>query len=443
MFKEKVLSTCQKFNLIPPGSKLLVALSGGPDSVALLNVLLELRGELQLSSLAAVHVNHQLRGAESERDEQFVKELCGQLGVPLFTERVTVDPKGKGVEAAARQERYRVFDRVLRLWKGDYVALGHTASDLAETVLLNLAKGTGIRGLRGFLPKRDRYVRPLFEVTRREVEEYLELKGLPYIVDSSNLSTDFERNLIRIEVVPRLRRLNPRFEEAVLRLTSTLRGIEFFLNSQVEALLERFTAGGHFCAPLEELLKLPEVLQGELLIGAVKRLTGKGLSFRKVEKCLELIKKGSFARYSLGNGLTFVVDAGRACILPEQEGLKPFEFRVTDLPAEIETPSGVLRFSLNRGYPLIPLKEFKGQGIIVRNRKPGDRVDLGRHTRPLKKLLNEAKVPVLERDGLPVVEFGGRVLYVPFVSLPRRELPQPFVGVEFEERKSSDSPAGD
>jgi tRNA(Ile)-lysidine synthase len=169
--RDKVLKTIDKFSLIPKGSKVLVALSGGPDSVTLLYLLNQLKDRLSVE-VAAVHVNHMLRGEESERDEQCVRELCRSWNVPLFVERVNIPEisNGKNVEAIARRERYKRFKEVLKKWKGDLIALGHTASDLTETVLLNLTRGTGLKGLRGFLPKRDVFIRPLFEIKREEVE---------------------------------------------------------------------------------------------------------------------------------------------------------------------------------------------------------------------------------------------------------------------------------
>ncbi|RUM88872.1 MAG: tRNA lysidine(34) synthetase TilS, partial [Thermovibrio sp.] len=249
-FKRKVLKTVTKYSLLPKNSKVLVALSGGPDSVSLLHVLLELRRELSIE-VAAAHINHMLRGEESERDEEFVRKLCKEWKVKLFVEKVNVPEisKGRNVEAVARGERYRKLKEILRKWEGDLVALGHTASDLTETVILNLTKGSGLKGLRGFLPKRDVFVRPLFEVTREDVEEYVKERELPFVIDSSNLEKKFERNLIRIDVIPVLKRINPSLEESILRETEILRSAEEFIEFEVEKVVKRYLTENKFCIP--------------------------------------------------------------------------------------------------------------------------------------------------------------------------------------------------
>jgi len=442
MLKElerKVLSTCKKFRLFPKNASVIVALSGGPDSVVLLHLLLTLKEELSLSSVKAVHVNHQLRGEESERDERFVRELCSQLGVELFVERVQVKPKGgESLEACARRLRYAVFEKVLKESGADRVALGHTASDLLETVLLNLTKGAGLKGLRGFLPRRGPFVRPLFEASREDVIAYLTERRLPCVIDSSNLLTDYHRNLLRHKVVPVLKSINRKVEEAVLRSCQTLRLLEDFVSSQLKPLLDKYLKEGRFSAPVKELSELHPYLLRELLIEAYRRLTGGALSAKKVEQLCSLLEKEGFKRLSLGRGVLAVLTQGRLELLP-QERLESESFfhSVAKLPAQVDTPAGKLKFFLNKGEPIVGVQEFKEHGIIVRSRKPGDRLKLGGLTKPLKKFLSERKVPAYERDRLPLVEVGGEVVYLPGLFKRRWEGEGEFVGVEFEPKAES------
>ena len=444
MIKEKVLQTIRKFNLIPEGSKVIVALSGGPDSVALLSVLLELKDELKIS-LEALHVNHMLRGEESERDEEFVRELCDRLKVPLTVKRVNVPAVsgGKNVEAVARELRYGAFREALRERRADLVALGHTASDLVETVLLNLTKGAGLKGLRGFLPEREVFVRPLFEVKRSEVEEYLKEKGIPFVVDSSNLKTDYERNLIRLKVVPHLREINPSLEEAFLRSSEILRELEDFLSSQVEELLKKYLRGGIFKAPVKELQEIHPFLLSQLLIEAYRRISGKSLSHRKVKEIISLLNKEGFKSFKPDEGYAVYREQDYLIIAPERER-REFSFKVRELPAQVETPAGRLRFELNSGIPLIPASDFERAGIIVRSRKPGDRLSFKGFSKSLKKFLIEKRVPATVRWELPVVEFEGEILYIPGLYRKHSTLNGDFVGVEFEsEDRGSDRKEGD
>ncbi|WP_456455127.1 tRNA lysidine(34) synthetase TilS [Thermovibrio sp.] len=439
MLKSKVSSTISKFQLIPPGSKVVVALSGGPDSVALLLVLLELQKELNIK-VGAVHVNHLLRGKESFRDEEFVRRLTDRLKVPLIVKRVNVKEvsKGRNVEAVARELRYKALREALKELKGDLIALGHTSSDLLETVLLNLTKGSGIKGLRGFLPKREVFIRPLFEVSRKEVEEYLKEKGAEFITDSSNFSLDFERNLIRLKVVPVLREINPKVEEAVLRSSLTLREVESFIASQIEPLLSKFLKGERAVIPLKEFFSLHPLLRKELLIEISRKLSGKGLSKEKVNSILKLCEKEGFGEIHIREGLYAYKEQERLVIAKgKREEPCDFYYTVKELPSEIKTEVGKLKFSINRGTPIASLSELNGKAIIVRSRKPKDRLKFKGFSKSLKKFFIEKKVPATLRRKIPVVEVSGEIVLIP--KLYKREVrpEEPFVGVEFEAKDAN------
>jgi tRNA(Ile)-lysidine synthase len=419
MLKEKVEKTIKKFSLIPQNSKVLVALSGGPDSVTLLHVLLQLKEDLRIE-VAAAHLNHMLRDEESERDEQFVKDLCRKWNVPLFVRRENVKEisKEKNVEAVAREIRYRFLEETRKKMDGDLIATGHTASDLVETVILNLTKGTGIKGLRGFLPKRDRIIRPLFEVTREEVERYVEENQLPFVIDSSNFKTDFERNLVRIGVIPVLKNINPRLEEAVLRSTEVLREIEGFLSEKVENLLQNYLKEEIFCVPLKEFKAFHPALRREILREAFKRITGRTLPYGKVESIENLIERKGYKEFRPLEGFVVFKDQKKLCILKENEKDRSFFVKVKEFPSRVETPAGILEFDLWNGREegfLIPYNEAISKGIIVRNRRPGDRLRFRGFSRPLKKVLIEKKIPARERDILPVVQLGEEIVWIPGV----------------------------
>jgi tRNA(Ile)-lysidine synthase len=199
------------------GKQVTVALSGGADSVALLHAL-HSGGAGMAREISAVHVNHNLRGEESARDEAFVRDLCAQRGVKLHVYSVEINrEKHRGLEEAARNARYGIFSRF------DCVATGHTASDNAETVLLNLIRGTGLKGLCGIPHERDNIVRPLILCERAEIEEYCRVHGLRYVTDSSNLSDEFTRNRVRMSLIPVIKDINPAFDGAVTRMCEILR----------------------------------------------------------------------------------------------------------------------------------------------------------------------------------------------------------------------------
>ena len=206
------------------------ALSGGADSVCLLHCLRECRDAFGLT-LSAIHVQHGLRGEESRRDEQFCRTLCADWGVPLQVIAVAVQRSGRSLEEAAREARYAAFAEHAE----GYVATAHTASDNFETMLFRLVRGTGLKGLAGIPPVRERYLRPLLTVSRAEVEDYLRENGIGYVTDSTNLTDDYARNFLRHQVVPLLQEQNPALEQTAAETADILRTEEAFLAQAADA----------------------------------------------------------------------------------------------------------------------------------------------------------------------------------------------------------------
>ena len=203
--------------MLPDGAAVLIALSGGADSMALLHAMRAL-APAHGWRLAAAHLNHGLRGDEAERDEAFVQSWCARWNVPLHVKRADVAAeaaaRGEGVEEAGRRIRYAFFEELCASHGYDRIATAHTASDNVETLLLHLARGSGVRGLGGIRPVLGRRIRPLLGVSREAIESYCRENDVPFVTDSTNFDTAYCRNLLRHEAVPALRRVNPRLEEA-------------------------------------------------------------------------------------------------------------------------------------------------------------------------------------------------------------------------------------
>lgn len=216
--------------------RIYAALSGGADSVCLLVCLKQLEQPLRLE-IRAIHVQHGLRGEESLRDEQFCRELCAELGVPLSVAVCDVNRYAQehgisSIELAARECRYQAFSEHCR---DGCVATAHTASDNLETLLLRLARGTGLRGLCGIPPVREPYIRPMLETARKDVEAFLEEQGIPYVTDSTNLEDVYTRNFIRHEIVPALKKCNPSVEATAAAMLPSLREDMEFLEQAADA----------------------------------------------------------------------------------------------------------------------------------------------------------------------------------------------------------------
>ena len=228
------------------------ALSGGADRVCLLYCLKELAEKYDLQ-LSAIHIQHHLRGEESQRDENFCRELCQEWGIPLQV--ISVDVKGfaeqyqVSIETAARECRYSAFEEC----ECHYVATAHTASDNLETILFRLARGTALQGLCGIPSVRDKYLRPLLQVTRNEIEAFLQSKQIAFVTDSSNLSDDYSRNFIRHQIAPPLKQLNPSCEEHIFRMTQSLsQDADFLELSAQNAYAECYQPESHSLQSLQQ-----------------------------------------------------------------------------------------------------------------------------------------------------------------------------------------------
>ena len=237
--RDKILTAVERYDMLKDCRSVTVALSGGADSVALLHSLKTLQNELGIE-LSACHVNHNLRGEESDGDEAYVRRLCQELDVPLKVFSVDVSgsvAKHQSVEERARELRYEAFAEISERL-GSKVATAHNACDNTETVLLNMLRGTGLKGLCGIPPVRDRLIRPLLLCTREEIEEYCGENGLKYVTDSTNASTAYTRNKIRLELVPKLLEINPSLHEGVGRMTFALSEDSRFLEDMARSAVE-------------------------------------------------------------------------------------------------------------------------------------------------------------------------------------------------------------
>lgn len=291
---ERVRKTITRYNMLPRGARVAVAVSGGPDSVCLLHVLQELAPAFDVS-LSIAHLNHQLRGAESDEDERFVARLADSLGLPFHRARIDVAATKGNLEQAGRRARGAFFAGL----KADRIALGHTRDDQAETVLFRLLRGSGLRGLAGIYPVTDgaggrpSYVRPLIDVTRAEVVEFLRARGIEWREDSSNLDPRFARNRIRCALLPQLaREWNPRIGESLAQLASLAHDEERWWRSYIDdlstgILVER---AGWIELSASALAALPPAVGRRLIRHAIIQVKGdlRRLEFAHVERVLEL-----------------------------------------------------------------------------------------------------------------------------------------------------------
>ena len=274
----------RRYDMLPEGSRVLCAVSGGADSMCLLHWLKERREEYGFSLLAA-HYEHGLRGDESLRDAAFTREQCEMLGIRIVVGKGDVaafaESQKLGIEDAARTLRYRFLEETADRFSCDRIATAHNLNDNAETVLMNLCRGAGTRGLAGIPPVRGRIVRPLLWTSREEIETYLDVHRIPHIEDSSNRSDDYTRNRIRHQIIPLLMEENPSFLSAIGRTAELLREDDACLCREAEAFLREHRKGNSI--PSKALLRLEPAVAARV----VRTLCGRGVS---MERTLALLR---------------------------------------------------------------------------------------------------------------------------------------------------------
>lgn len=305
---DKIRAAIAEFDMLSE-SRICVALSGGADSVSLLIALNELHFEV-----SACHLNHALRGEASDRDELFCRDLCERLGVPFYSRKINVAElaeKHESIEQAARRVRYAFFEEALGHFGASVLATAHNANDNAETVLLNLTRGTGLKGLCGIPPVRAfgeglLVIRPLIYCERAQIEAFLKERGQASVTDATNLSEDYTRNKIRRRVLPELAEINPSILAVIARMTNNLRADSEFLDALAEEALAKTRQGRGWNAL--ELSKLPKPIKAR----AVRKiLNGDGIepSALRIETALGLLEKRS-ARYNPCKDRFFTIRKG-------------------------------------------------------------------------------------------------------------------------------------
>lgn len=411
---------------VPRGGSVLLALSGGADSVAMTRVLHALANVSHetFAKLAAAHFNHKLRGAESEADREFCERLCGTLGIPLFYGEgdVAAEAKrlGTGTEEAGRNTRYAFLTETAVRHGFTHIATAHTADDNAETVLLNLTRGCGLTGLTGIPPERAAanltIIRPMLSVTREEELEYLAELGQDYRTDSTNLDGVYRRNRVRSRVIPFLREENPALLAAVTRMAGLLRSDAEYLDAQAAAALKDITVAVNTVS-CGRLAGLHPAVAGRavrlMCANAREAESVTGLSEKHITSVLTLCdKKSPSGEVNLPSGLTARRVYGNIRI--EKSGA-PLSFA----PVKLALGETVC-------IPELGLKAVWGEkiqkvnnlvcsfsldsdtivsGLTVRPRKAGDSVKLaGRNgTKTLQNLFTDAKIPRREREAVPVL----------------------------------------
>ena len=389
----KLTAFVRRYEMVNPGDTVICAVSGGADSMALLWAMYLLKDKLKIR-LSAAHFNHHLRGEESDRDEAFVADFCKGYGIDFVAGSGVVVAGAKGLEAAAREARYAF----LRSLPGK-IATAHTASDNAETVLMHLVRGTGLKGLGGVMPVNGNVIRPMLSVTREEVLAFLEEYSIPFVEDSSNAGDDFLRNRLRHHIVPGLKQENPSLTQNLSAMALRLRQDEEALDAIAQ---EKYTN------QVADLLVLQPAIRsrvlGKLLLDAgVKEPEANHIA--ALESLLYSPKPSAKAEFPGG-----VVIARNYDLL--ETAKKNEKLLTVELTDSVDVAGYRIFCSPNTqqeqtagSFAILP------QGkILVRSRQEGDTIRLNAGTKSLKKLFIDKKIPAASRSTIPVIADDAGVL---------------------------------
>lgn len=422
--RSTVLAAMERYKMVPPGGRVIVAVSGGQDSVCLVHLLRDLSGEAGFALAGIAHFNHRLRGQESDEDESFVRRLAESLNVPFFCASAETGGEVGNLEQNARRARKRFYKELLQAGAADRVALGHTRDDQAETVLFRILRGTGTAGLAGILPvTAEGLIRPLLDVQRSEVRAYLRERGIAWREDSSNLSTKFARNRIRAELLPRLERdWNPQLTQALANLADVAFEEERHWASELErAAVEFQIEPGSVVLPARLLASEHRALSRRIARLAIRTVKGSlvRIDFDHVETLLELAARSGSGRVRI----------------PGVVATRSFEWLRLAVPSAVQAvaplavsdsgvyPWGQGKLMINLGlsssrHPRNPCDtlrvEFRPEGLELRPWRPGDQYwpEGASRVWSVKELFQKARVPSWQRASWPILTSKDKIFWV-------------------------------
>ena len=442
--RQRFIKAIDEFHMLRTGGRVVAAVSGGADSVCLLALLCGLRQERKIQ-VRALHVHHGLRGPEADRDAAFVRELCGRLNVPVQVRYVDVRAYAAenrlSEEEAGRTLRYRELEKCATEWEMEVglgmdepeaplspvrIGVAHHGDDQAETILHNLCRGSGLRGLGGMQPVRDRIIRPLLAVSRSEILEWLSAQGLSYCEDSTNRSDCYTRNRIRQQLIPMLReQVNPGAVDSILRMGRLASQADSYLASQAGAWVSEHvkTEDGRYVIPDGEFLSLPEILKTYSVFQIMESVGGcaRDLTAGHVDQVLRLFHMAVGHSQDLPYGIRAVREYGSVVLFRGQnQNQDQNHAHAQGQPENPQVRVDFACFSYKKGTE-IPKNQYtkwfdcgKIKGMpVVRSRQTGDYITLadGRK-KTVRRFMIDEKIPREQRDSVPLLADGSHVMWI-------------------------------
>ncbi|MBA4495805.1 tRNA lysidine(34) synthetase TilS [Paenactinomyces guangxiensis] len=458
MFLELLKQEIEQHQLLKQGETVLVGVSGGPDSIALLHGLHQLSPDYGWS-LFVIHVNHQLRGKESDEDAHYVEDCCEKWNIPCRIERVDVSgviaAGGGNKQATARRLRYEAFQNAAESFNADKLALAHHADDQAETILMRFIRGTGVAGLKGMDRVRSwngiQLIRPLLGISRQEIESYCAERDLHPRFDQSNLSLTYTRNQVRLQLIPMLTTYNPQVKEAILQLSEVVREEEKVWDQLVQDAFKEILvkkSDSSITLDVSSFLHFPVALQRRIVKLILSCLLRQGTSEATLDSIEQVRKVSIHKNPSVSIDLPGRIKVEREYQLlrikvlgrangqkQEKAGAEPV---VLSVPGVTSLPGFVGRIEIIVSdqpiHSLQPCRDwtvFDAEKIrpplLVRSRRPGDRMTCYglNGTKKLKNLFIDAKIPRQSRDSYPIVTADEDIIWVPGVRRSNKAIVTP------------------
>lgn len=419
----KVRKTIEKYGLLKDCKSIAVGVSGGADSMCLLKILSKLKSEYDII-IKVVHVNHNIRGDEALRDQTLVEDYCKHIGVECFVYSVDIPviskEMGLGEEECGRIKRYECFANA----NCDVVATAHSLSDSIETMMFNLLRGTGVKGLCGIPPKRDNVIRPLIECTRKEIECYCAENDVPYITDSTNLTDDYSRNFIRHNVVSSFGNINESFESAIASAMDTLRTENAFIERCKDEIIESSKCDGGYKTSC--LLSADTAVRRRVIAEILGQYMKKDIERRHIDLVDEAILNRD-GKIEISKDLYVVINEN--FISFEIKIIEAQEWETTGYKGVFETPAGIFNLYEASSDECKSINAIDADKIIgkvyMSSRRQNDSFysKIRQNTKSLKKLFNEAKIPSLERNNIAVLRDDENLIWIDGFGTDGKYLP--------------------
>ena len=420
---DKIKKYIKEQNLIKSGENIVIGFSGGPDSVMLLYALNELKKEFGYN-LITVHINHQLRAEDAVKDEEFSKDFSNSLGVKCISFHMDVNGYAKehkiSVEDAGRRIRYEKFNEVLmKEFQSGVIAVGHHKNDDAETILLNLIRGAGGAGLSGISDKNNNIVRPLINITKTEIINFLNENNIPFVEDKTNFENDYIRNKIRNVLIPYVEsEINENFIDSLVRSSKILESNEEFLEDYADGLNLIGPERDYYKLNCKDFKKHHVAIQRKLILKAYEAINGdrKDISFNNVESIRKIILKGSGEFYI--NNFMFYMAYGHLYLTNLDDNINIVDFIIKE-KGKYNFGNFLIEVSvvenknvkLKKNEFIFPV-ELLEEGIVVRARRDGDKIRLKNFTKKVKDILIDLKIPKHLRGKMPILQYKDDIILI-------------------------------